>query len=459
MAETGGRARQASRGDQLVGFIAGAPERQYPPEVIEAARRAFVDYLGVTVGSLEDPPARAVRKAVQRWQAPGKATVFRGFRTAPALAALANGTATHSQDYDDTHPQGAGHPSGPCWSAALALGEQHGRSEAEMIGAFITGYEVMARLGGGGVPGVGRSLQRRGLHPTAVMGRPAAAATASVLLRLDPAGIASALGNAATCSAGLLGSFGTHAKPFHAGKSAMDGIMAAELAADGFEASATLFELEKGLLSAFIQDGAVEVPPLDDLGSRWEVVANGFKQFASCRATHAAAEAATSLYQSVKGRRIERVLARVHPHSLVTAGKRDPRTALEGKFSVQFCVALGLSGYKLVPADFVETTMADRGVMALLPLTTVEGVAGQQPTEAHVDVLLADGSRVTHHTKVLKGHPDNPLSWDDLRAKFEGLLRHTLSPADTGRLFDTARRIDQPGALAAVMELVGAMKR
>jgi 2-methylcitrate dehydratase PrpD len=89
-----------------------------------------------------------------------------GARTTPALAALANGTMCHAMDYDDTHPGGAGHPSGPCWSTALAMAEHHGAAEGDALAAFITGFEIMARLGGGWVPGVGRSLQRRGFHPT-----------------------------------------------------------------------------------------------------------------------------------------------------------------------------------------------------------------------------------------------------------------------------------------------------
>lgn len=456
MAEPQRAVAEPRRGDQIVDFVATAPGRLYPPEVIEAARRAFVDYLGVTVGSMQDPPVRAVRAAVARWQAPGPSSVFLGFKTAPALAAMVNGTSTHSQDYDDTHPLGAGHPSGPCWSTALALAEQLGSEEGTMLGAFITGYEIMAKLGGGGVKGIGRALQRNGFHPTCVVGRPGATAVAAVLLGLDKTRIASALGVAATSMSGLVGSFGTHSKPFHSGKAAMDGIMAAQFAQDGFEASPDLYELDKGWLAAFVQDRSGQIPGLDDFGQKWEILGNGFKLYASCRATHASTEAAATLREKVGTRAIERIHVKTHGHALITAGKLNPQTALEGKFSVPFCVALALRGYRLLPGDFTEPTMKDRSVMDLLPKTKIEPVVGQPPHEAHVEVWLEGGERLEAHTQILKGHPDNPLDWADLWTKFEAMLANSLSPAATKELFDIAREIDRPGAVKDVMRLVGA---
>ena len=224
----------ATRNEQLVNYIASAAIRVIPPEIDDAARRALVDFLGVAVGASNDAPARPVRATVKRWQASGMSRVFIGGQTTPALAALANGTMAHAMDFDDTHPGGAGHPSACCWSSTLAIAEHEGHSERVALTAFLTGYEVMCKLGGGYAMGVGRSLQRRGLHPTSVVGRCGAAAAASVLMKLSDQQIAYALGVAATTAGGLVGSFGTHGKPFHAGKAAMDGIRAAQLAADGF---------------------------------------------------------------------------------------------------------------------------------------------------------------------------------------------------------------------------------
>ena len=122
---------KATRGEQLVKYIAGTGRRSFPAEVTEAALKAFVDHLGCAVGASNDAAALPARRIVERWKASGNARVYMGGRTTPALAAFANGSMAHAMDYDDTHAGGAGHPGGPCWSAALALAQEHGASEKE----------------------------------------------------------------------------------------------------------------------------------------------------------------------------------------------------------------------------------------------------------------------------------------------------------------------------------------
>jgi 2-methylcitrate dehydratase PrpD len=372
----------------------------------------------------------------------------------------------HAMDYDDTHPGGAGHPSACCWSAALALAEHHGFEEREAMAAFLTGYEVMTKLGGGYVMGVGRSLQRRGLHPTSVVGRAGAAAAACALLQLNEQQIGYALGVAATTAGGLVGSFGTHGKPFHAGKAAMDGILAAQLASDGFVAATHLYELggldktprqkeahRATLLDVFIQNHDVEPLPLD-FGQSWEILTNGFKPFASCRATQASTQAARALAGKIAGRPIKRVHAKVHPNALITAGKLAPRTPLEGKFSVPFCIALALRGHSVVASDFTDDKMRDASVMDVVPLVELEAVQNQPPHSAHLDVYLADGEHLHADTDIVIGHPDNPMSWDDLRVKFEGLVTPVIGAQKTNALFDTARHFEQPGSIRKISALL-----
>jgi 2-methylcitrate dehydratase PrpD len=261
------------------------------------------------------------------------------------------------------------------------------------------------------------------------------------------------MGAAATTAGGLVGSFGTHGKPFHSGKAAMDGILAAQLAANDFIAATHLYELEKGLLDAFIQDRQVEVPPLD-FGERWELLNNSFKPFACCRATHPSTQAARSLAARVGDRKIARVHARVHPNALVTAGKLSPRTPLEGKFSVPFCISLGLRGYRAVATDFNETTFRDPAVREVVPVVELEAVPGQSPHSAHLDVFLEGGERLHADTDIVIGHPDNPMQWDDLRTKFQGLVEPILGRAKAEDLYGLLREFERPGTLAKVMALL-----
>lgn len=443
-----------SRGLQLADYIATTPQRSLPADVVDAARRALVDFFGVAVGAVNEKVSIAVRRTAEQWRAKGKAHILTAGTTTPALAALVNGTMAHAMDYDDTHPMGGGHPSAPCWSAALALGEQHGLQESEVIAAFVTGYEVMAKLGGGGPAGVGRSLQRHGFHPTSIYGRTGAAAVACALLKMDREQTQNALGIAATTAGGLLGSFGTDSKPFHAGKAAMDGIQAAELARNGFEAAKHLYEVRAGALDALIQDRVVDVPPLDFEG-RWELLGNGFKPFASCRATHASIQAAQSLAERVAGRRITKVRAKVDPTALVAAGILDPRTPLQGKFSTPFCIALGLRGYAAVASDFSANALADQSVKDLVRVVELEAVHGQPLHEAHLDVYLEGGEHVHADTAIMLGHPDNPMEWEDLDTKFRGLVDPIIGGDKARALYAVLRNFGSRGSLRKAMRLLG----
>ncbi|MGZ8229766.1 MAG: MmgE/PrpD family protein [Burkholderiales bacterium] len=184
LARTESQQTRTARGEQLVDYIAGASRRNYPAEVTEAALKALVDHLGCAVGAWNDATALPARAVValesfrQCARLHGRADDACPGRVRERLDGPRNGLRRHARR--------RGRPSGgPCWSAALALAQEHGASEKDTLAAFITGFDVMAKLGGGGVPGVGRSLQRRGWHPTSIFGRVGAAAVGCVIMKLE----------------------------------------------------------------------------------------------------------------------------------------------------------------------------------------------------------------------------------------------------------------------------------
>lgn len=452
------RVAPTPRNDQLASFISTLPERELPQTVREAARQALVDYLGVAIGASRDETVLPALAVAQAWGAAGAGQIFLGGQTLPAVAAFVNATAAHAMDYDDTHPLGGGHPSGPAWSTVLALNDAQEVSESVALAAFLAGYEVIAKLGGGGPPGVGRSLQRAGFHPTSVFGRSGAAASAAIMLGLTPSQTAHALGVVATTAGGLLGSFGTYGKPFHAGKGAFDGILSAQLAANGFQASTSLYELDTkgGLLRSFLPVEGVQVPALD-FGEKWEILGNSFKLFASCRGTHPSVQAAQSVAEKIGKRSIVKVHAKVHPNSLVAAGNMNPANALQGKFSLSFCIALGLLGYRLVASDFTQEVFRQPQVQALIPKIHCEGVPNQPNYESHMKIELDDGTVLAADIAIVIGHPDNPVSWDDLREKYLGLTEPVLGASRAVEVYELAREFDtQKGSLRQITRLLAA---
>src|SRR5712671_1557487 len=275
-----------TNGPAIAAYIAGAPQRVLPSEVADMARLCLADWLGVAIGAAEEPAGRIVREVAAGWRSEGRATVLFGGTAAAPFAALANGTLAHCLDFDDTYVKAITHTSAPVWAATLALGEEIGADEADLLTAFVAGFETASRLGSG----LGEAVTARGWHSTGVFGRLGAAAASATLLRLDAQQALHALGAAATQTGGLTASFGTMAKPFHAGKAAMDGVVAAQLAAVGFKAATGLFEPGGGLDTALVQDRSATIAPIDLAG--WRIVENSFKPYAACHLTHPAVDAA-----------------------------------------------------------------------------------------------------------------------------------------------------------------------
>ncbi|MDP1910183.1 MAG: MmgE/PrpD family protein, partial [Hyphomicrobium sp.] len=205
--------------ESVVDFLATARTRNNPANVIAAARRCRVAWTGVAIGAAGEAPGTIVRDARHE---PGPALVLSGGTASSATAALINGTLAHTLDFDDTHVASLTHISGPTWAAVLALASKLDDDQADLLGAFISGFEVGGRLG----TVIGPAMLERGIHATAVIGGLAATAAGCVLLGLNQSQAANALGLAATQAGGLTASFGTMAKPFHAGKAAMNAVIA-----------------------------------------------------------------------------------------------------------------------------------------------------------------------------------------------------------------------------------------
>jgi 2-methylcitrate dehydratase PrpD len=433
--------------DSIADFISGLPATPLPDQVAQAARMCLVDWLGVAIAGRNEGAAQSVRQVVMSWGT-GDAHILMGGTASAAGAAMVNGTMAHCLDFDDTHVGSLAHLSGPSWAATFSLGSARGVPPSQMIRAFLAGFEVGGRLGGGGL---GDALNERSLHSTGFIGCLAAAAASSALLNLDPVGIKRALGAAATQAAGLTASFGTMAKPFHAGKAAFNGVLSAELAAAGFVPALGLLEEEQGLAAALVQDRTTRIPTVD-FNDGWEVLRNTFKPYASCLLTHPVVDAARELSANLIKMPIDRVRIGVHPMAIQLAGKPSPKTPLEGKFSTAFCAALGLAGHAASMGDFSSERLADPQLERLTALTELVLVPDMPKTAAWLEVFYSDGRSQRVDIPLARGNPGRPMAWDDLKAKFLGLAEPTLG-SKAAVLFDHARRFETAEDFAAILHL------
>jgi len=402
----------------LGAFIAASGTRGLPAEIADAAKLCLADWTSVALGAAVEPAGKIVRDVAKAWRSEGKAALLLGGRAAAPMAALANGTLAHCLDFDDTYVDSITHTSAPVWAATLALGTEIGASEEDLLRAFVTGFEVVARVG----HGMGKELTPRGWHGTGVFGRIGAAAAGAAVLGLDAERAVNAIALGATQAGGFVASFGTMAKPFHAGKAAMDGVIAAQLAAAGMTGAAGLFEPDGGMDNALVQDGSAGLVPVE-FGD-WRILRNSFKPYAACHLIHPAIDAARGLWAAggTPGAG-EKIHAEVGALAKQITGSTDARPvgALAGKFDLRYCVALALQGHDLSAADFREPWRLDDATAALADGVTVTESAEMGFASAAVSI----GDKRLH-VPVAKGHPGNPMGWADMRMKFDGLVAGSL---------------------------------
>ena len=289
-------------------------------------------------------------------------------------AALVNGAAGHALDFDDMGLGGT-HPSVAIAPAVFALAEKRHAGGRALADALLAGYQALARISYAS----GWSAYRRGFHATGTVGTLAAAvAGCAKLLGLDETDIAAALGLAATQAAGLKVSFGTMAKHLNAGKAAANGLLAAELAAVGFTAAEDALEGHQGSCAPM----ATSTTSISVAPTRRSATATRSLSSCSSRTPRAAApirRLTRSPGRSATGRSTWRTSSgstSPWPTDLLDmCGIPEPRTGLEGKFSLRHAAALALRGSSTGPSGFTDQAVLDPANRAARDLVHITRLA------------------------------------------------------------------------------------
>ncbi|HVT69597.1 MAG TPA: MmgE/PrpD family protein, partial [Trebonia sp.] len=344
--------------ESIARFVTDTDLEHAPPELRAQALRAVIDIVGIAIAARDDAGFRILRDTVQGDLAPGRVTVLpTGTRTTAAGAALLNGLAAHALDYDDVaHPM-YGHPSVALIPPLLAVAEDSGSTGADLLDAYVIGFEVICALA------AGLNIRRhysKGWHSTATTGVLAATAGVSRLMGLPPEKVRHALGIAASMASGSRQNFGTMTKPLHPGLSSRDAVLAARLAANGFTADISQLEAPLGYFAMYGVDGDPGTAQRQ-LAKRWSLLDDGInvKKYPCCYNTHRTADAALRLAPKA-GRDIDaitQITVTVEPGGADPLIRHRPATGLEAKFSAEYVVAAILLDGKLSLASFTDAAV------------------------------------------------------------------------------------------------------
>src|SRR5437588_4136046 len=419
----------------LAQFCATLRGEDIPVAVRERVRYLLLDHLAVTLRGSILPSSLATYRMLYTIHAtqPDGVTIFgRDERAEASWAALANGVAAHGLEMDDVENRSSLHPGVVVFPAALALAEQLGTTPADFYAAVVAGYEVTLRVGAALNPA---SAYARGFHPTAICGTLGAAAASARLLRLSSEQTTMALGIAGSMAAGSMAYLddGAWTKRLHPGWACHAGIMAARLAAAGFVGPASILESSYGFLHEYSSASDIShlVRREDD---EFAIMQVSIKPYACCRYMHGPIDCLLEIMHiyHLNPEHIELVRCGV-----LTGGrgliadpidlKRQPKNVVEAQFSMPFGAAIalltGTAGFPVFTNEWIHNTKVHE-LMQRVECYSSSELDEYYPEEwrASASVRMTDGRDFSANVRHALGDPHNPLSWEQLEARFHELV-------------------------------------
>ncbi|HWP34652.1 MAG TPA: MmgE/PrpD family protein, partial [Thermodesulfobacteriota bacterium] len=449
---------------EVASFVHRTRLADIPAEVLQLAKGYVLDGVGVALAGSTEKCCRIGQAHYAAFRAKGEASVLGTPLRLPAeKAAFLNGMAAHAMDYDDTQLSTSKdavyglltHPTTPVLNAAWAAAELVGASGRDLLLAYIVAVEAECRLSDAMNP---RHYQS-GFHSTGTVGTLGAALAAGKLLRLDEAGLVRALGLAASMAAGLRENFGTMTKPFHAGRAAENGVLAALFARRGFTTATNILEAKRGFYNAM--GGGYEPAKIHGrLGNPYFFLEPGIsiKPYPSGSLSHPAQDAILDLVRThdLKPEQIERIEVGTNsniPNALIYP---MPTTELEAKFSIPFCMAIAVLERKAGIAQFKTEKVRDPRTVELMKRVTLYvdpemEALGYDKARAVVKVTLTDGRVLTARADIARGTPPKLLTFDELAEKFRECARLAVSKGQAEEAIETIRELERLPKVATLL--------
>jgi 2-methylcitrate dehydratase PrpD len=433
-------------------FVADLTFDRLPEAVVKAARLGFTDCIGTMIAGSPEPGVQILKKTLGGGGG-GEATLYFSSERCPAPeAAWINGTAAHALDYDDVALRG--HPSTVLVPAILAEAEALGASGRDMITAYVAGYETWGELAERDQD----SHHRKGWHPTGIFGAIGASAACAALRRLTAERATQAIALGASQSSGLMANFGTMTKPFHAGRSAHSGLMAARLAGAGFTSSIDALEHPQGFLSAVSPLGKVDRESSPErLGQDWRLLSSGLsiKKFPACYCTHRSIDGMLDLRakRPIDPAAVDKIVVSLSDTYATILRNHAPQTGLAAKFSIEFAMASSVIAGRVGLGELTDgfVTRSDvQDLMRKVAIETNQNYDPESPGAAVFDqarVVLKDGTVLaTEQVKAARGHASRPLGDVELFEKFRACLGAGGSTLDPKQLFERLQKLEALGS-------------
>jgi 2-methylcitrate dehydratase PrpD len=431
---------------QIADYAIKEQTSRLPADVIHHAKRAVIDWYAALLPGSIVAPATLLELAFAEDLDRGRARLARGRRATMRTAALINGAASHSVEFDDIYRDAGYHPGSPTISAALAAAQGSGATGERFLRAVIVGYETSTRIGEAVMPS-----HYRFWHTTGTVGAFGAAAAAATAMNLNHQQLMHAVATVGTFAAGLKQAFLSQAmsKPLHGGHAADAGILAALAASKGVTGALDILEGKEGF------GNAMSINPdwskvTRGLGTDYHINHMTFKAHGCCGHTFPSIDGVLHLMQQHKlqPKDIKKITLATYKAGLDIIDNATPEGEYQAKFSLQYTVAhaavygsVRLNAF--LPERMKEAAVRDMmaKVVCIADPVLSKGYPGQRA--AQVDIETVDGRKLAHFQPYRKGDPEMPLTDEALNGKFMELAEPVLGEAGAKRLLEQLWALDK----------------
>lgn len=447
-------------------FVLNLTYQDLPDEIKHLTKRFILDNIGCILGGGREESSREIAAVAKLMGGNPQSTVIGfNFKTSVLNAAMTNGTTGHALELDDDHRVGTQHPGVEVIPTALAVGEYVNASGEEIIAAVCAGCEIAIRVGEAFVG----DAYYQGFHPTGTCGVFGAAVAAGKLLKLTEEQMANALGIAGSQSSGLREwkASGAWTKRFQAGHANFAGTVAAFMAKEGYTGPLTIFEGTYGVLRAYsYQLHYDETLILKDLGHKYEMADTSIKPHACCRFCQPLVDAALAVVneydlwpQDIKSIRIgtgkNTLIALTKP----AERKWHPQTGVDAQFSLPFSIAVAITRRVALAEEFTEKYFKDPEILSFME--RIDGYLDEEVEACWPDSYPAvaivetyDGRTLRGKIDFPKGDPENPVTDEELVAKFKYLTGDCLDPEKAAAVIDIVMSLEKLDDTAKLLELL-----
>ncbi len=451
----------------IADYAVGFDYKDLPQEVVHAAKRALLDTLGCAIGGYESDASQIIQKLVKELGVSSESSIIgSGIKTNCLNATLVNGIMVRYLDYMDQISIPVGnwyvyaHPS-EVIPGILALAERQHSSGAEVLTASILGYELSARFCAGTtiVP-----IAKKGWAPD-TLGVYIMPVLAGKILGLNAGQVENAIGISG-CHGMVLGILDSAKEEYSMSKNirfpstAQGGILAAMMAQKGFTGPTRVIEGEYGFIDS-VMDGDFDVEKLTDFSNGFRILDTEFKAWAACGTIQGHLNATLNLVNEhdIKPENVAQVRIWAGTRSVQHTGdpiKRYPKNKETADHSAYYVTAVAIKEQALGPDQYSPQKYNDPVIKELIGKINLEIDTNldQFGRAGITEITTKQGATYRCRVDYPKGHPNNPMTDDEISDKFHTLASKFIDEEQIKRIIDIIYSLEELDDIRRLMELL-----